>query len=226
MIAVPAGVAAAALSVSPVRLKLSGAASRTITIANAGNAPTALEARAASFGLDRRGRPTVARASRGGAGWLRVRPARIVLAPGAKAMLTVSSTPPVAASPGDHAALVLLTTEPRRAAGVAIRIRLGVAVFVRVPGRIVYRLALGAIRARRPVLDVPLANRGNVIERTRVRIVLSRGGRVLRRLGPVERMLLPHSRGIEHFRYGGRLHGWVRVRVEAGALRRTLRLRL
>jgi len=35
-------------------------------------------------------------------------------------------------------------------------------------------------------------------------------GRLLVRLGPIVRTLLPHSSGIERFRYHGRLQGWVR----------------
>jgi hypothetical protein len=50
----------------------------------------------------------------------------------------------------------------------------------------------------------------------RLRLSLVRGGRVLARLGPVARTLLPHSRGIERFRYPGRLRGWVTARVEWG----------
>ena len=226
MIAVATGVAAAALSVSPVHIRLAGGSSRTITITNAGDAAAAVEARAAGFVLDRRGKPTIARERQPAAGWLRLRPRRLVLGPGAKAVVTVSAATPAGALPGDHPALVLLMTEPPRTAGVAIRVQIGVVVFVRVAGRIVHRLELGALRVRRRVLEAAVANRGNVVERLRVRVFLLRGGHVLVRLGPVARTLLPHSRGIERFRYRGRLRGWVTARVEAGAQRRTFRIRL
>lgn len=226
MIAAATGVAAAALSVSPVRIRLSGASSRTITITNAGDTTAAVEARPASFVLDRRGKPTIARERLEAAGWLHLRPRRLVLAPGGTAVVTVSSAAPAGALPGDHPALVLLTTQPPRAAGVAIRMQIGVVVFVRVAGRIVHRLELGTLRVRRRVLEAVVANRGNVVERTRVRVSLSRGGHVLARLGPVARTLLPHSRGIQRFRYRGRLRGWVTARVEAGTLLRTFRIRL
>jgi hypothetical protein len=104
--------------------------------------------------------------------------------------------------------------------------RIGVVVFVRISGRIVHRLELAALRARRGVLEAAIVNRGNVVERTRLRVSLWRGGRMLARLGPVERTLLPHSRGVERFRYRRLVRGWVTARVEAGALRRTLRLRV
>jgi hypothetical protein len=226
MIAVATGVAAAALSVSPVRLRLTGAASRAITITNAGNEAATVEARPASFVLDRRGKPTVARRRHHAAAWLRLRPPRLLLAPGGTAVVTVSAAAPAGALPGDHPALVLLVTQPQRAAGIAVRVRIGVVVYVRVAGRILHRLELGALRVRGRVLEAALANRGNVVERTRVRVSLSRGGRVVARLGPVGRTLLPHSRAIERFRYRGRLHGWVTAQVEAGVLRRTFRLRL
>jgi hypothetical protein len=121
---------------------------------------------------------------------------------------------------------VLLTTQARRAGGVAIRLRIGVVVYIRIPGRIVRRIVVGVPTVRRHLLEVPVANRGNVVERTRVRIALSRGGRVLLRLGPIDRMLLPHSRGVDHFRRPAGLRGLVIARVEAGVIRRTFRIRL
>ena len=225
MIAAAAGVAAA-LSVSPVRIRLTRAASRTITITNAGNASARVDARPAGFVLDRRGKPTIARDRQPAAGWLRLQPPRVVLAPGGTAVVTVSSAAPAGALPGDHPALVLFTTQPPRTAGVAIRMRIGVVVLVRVAGRIVHRLELGALRVRRRVIELVVANRGNVAEYARVRIVLLRGGHVLARFGSVGRTLLPHSRGIERFRRPRHVRGWVTARVQVGVLRRTFRLRL
>ncbi len=226
MIAAAAGVAAAALSVTPVHLRLTGASSRTITVTNAGHAVAAVEAQPGSFVLDRRGKPTLSQERQPAAGWLRLRPRRLVLVPGGSAVVTVTAAAPAGALPGDHPALVLLTTQPPHAAGVAIRVQVGVVVFVRVAGRIVHRLELDGLRAKRRVLEAIVVNRGNVAERLRLRVFLSRSGRVLARLGPVARTLLPHSRGIERFRYRGPLRGWVTARVEAGALRRTFRIRL
>src|SRR5439155_11036301 len=173
---------------------------------------------------DRRGRPVVARGP--AAGWLRVQPQRLVLAPGGSAVLTLSSAVPAGARPGDHPGLVLLTTKSRAAVAVAIRVRVGVVVFVRVPGRVVHRLELEALHAERGVLEATIANRGNVVERARLRVTLWRRGRLLERLGPVARTLLPHSRGLERFRYRGRLRGWVTARIEAGALRRSVRIQV
>jgi hypothetical protein len=104
--------------------------------------------------------------------------------------------------------------------------RIGVVVYVRVAGRIVHRLELGALRLRRRALELVVANRGNVVEYARARIVLLRRGQVLARLGSAGRTLLPHSRSIERFRHPRRMRGWVTARVEVGLLRRTFRLRL
>ncbi len=69
-----------------------------------------------------------------------------------------------------------------------------------------------------------VANRGNVVERARVRVALFASAATCSRgSGPRRRTLLPHSRGIERFRYRGRLRGWVTARVEVGALRRSFR---
>ena len=225
MIAAATGAAAVAISVSPVHVRLTPGATREIVIRNGGAAAAAVDARLAGFVLDRRGKPVVAREA-AAAGWLRVRPRRVVLAPGRAAALTVSSVVPVAAVPGDHPALVLLTMQPRTAAGVAIRMRVGVVVFVRIPGRVVHRLELSGLRVRRGELDATLANRGNVVEHARVSISLWHLGRLVARLGPVGRTLLPHSRGVERFHYRGRLRGFLTARVEAGALRRTFRIQV
>jgi hypothetical protein len=76
------------------------------------------------------------------------------------------------------------------------------------------------------VLELVVANRGNVVEHANVQIVLLRGGHVLARLRSVGRTLLPRSRGVERFRSQGRLRGRVTARVELGALRRSFRIRL
>jgi len=226
MIAAAPVVAAAALSVTPVRLRLTGSAARTIAIVNAGNSPEVVIARPAGLAFDRRGMPALAGGQEPAASWIHAWPSRVAVAPGARAVITVSSTAPPAAPPGDHAALVLLTTQPRPGSGVAIRVRIGVVVFVRVPGTIVHRLALAGLAGRRGALTVAVANRGNVVERVRALVVLRRYGRTLVRLGPIERTLLPHTRAWLAFGYRRRLHGAVTAVVDVGRLRRTLRLRL
>src|SRR5207237_4136583 len=104
--------------------------------------------------------------------------------------------------PGDHHALVLLATRPVRRGVVALRTRVGVLVLVRVPGRIVRRLDVLALRVRRHgrgrLLELHVANRGNVTERLVRRCVtvsLVRRGRVRTTLAAAPRDLLPRTSG-------------------------------
>ncbi len=208
-----------ALVASPARVALRGAASATVQVTNTGTRAVVVGAAPGTFALDLRGRPRVL-ARR--APWLTVRPKRLALGPGATAALKVSSRPPRRAEPGDHPGLVLLTTRPVARAGLAVRMRLGVVVVVRVPGRIVHRLGAVRLRVRRAgrtrLLDVLLANRGNVTETIGPRctaLTLRRGRRILARLHPVRRNLLPHATGLVEFRYRGAARGRVTAHVVA-----------
>ena len=212
------------LTASPTHVTLLGAASATIRVTNSGHGPVVFDAGRAAFALDLRGRPRIvprARTARVATSWLTVRPRRLALRAGQSGWLTVSSAVPRVAQPGDHEALVLLTTRAPQSARVAVRMRLGIVVVVRVPGAIVRRLELRRLRVRRVgrvrVLDLFVANRGNVTEdlvRGRVRLSLLRHGRVLARLRPKERELLPRTSGIEQFRYDGPVRGRVTALAE------------
>jgi hypothetical protein len=138
------------------------------------------------------------------------------MAPGASADVTVASTPPSRAEPGDHDALLLLTSRRRVKGGVAVRMRVGIVVVVRAPGTIVRRLearSLGVTpRGRRRMLELMVSNRGNVTESfTRAHSVLSlfRGGRRLARLTAAPRDLRPGTNGVLEFRYRGAVRGRV-----------------
>lgn len=227
------------LVAAPSRLALAGAAPQTIRVSNSGAEPIVVDVAPAGFALDLRGRPKVVRRA-AAASWLSVRPRRLGLQPGRAATLTLSATLPPRAAPGDHPTLVLLTTRPRRGADLAIRMRIGIVVVVRVPGTIKHRLELRTLRVRRlgagRLLELSLANRGNVSERLepgRVRVSFLRRGRVVARLRPPGREVLPRSAGIDEFRYRGRLRGFVTAVVEvappahgAAVVRRTFRIRL
>ncbi len=212
------------LVASPAHVTFAGTARKTIQISNTGRERVIVDVSRAGFALDLRGRPRIVPRKRAGAtaaaSWLTVRPARLAIPPGASRPLTVSARLPRRAAPGDHDALVLLTTRPRPGRAVAIRLRLGLAVVVRAPGAIVRRLAPLRLRVRRPgrarLLELLLANRGNVAEtldRSCVAVSLHRRGRLLARLKPVARQLLPRTRGIVEIRYRGRLRGWVLAQV-------------
>jgi hypothetical protein len=228
-----------ALTASPARVSLTGSGSATIRVTNTGRRAVVLDVGRAGFALDLRGRPRVV--ARGGArtadGWLTVRPTRLRLAARAVGALTVRAVVPRRAEPGDHDALVMLTTRPERSAGLGVRMRIGVVVVVRAPGRIVRGLAIRGLTVRRAgrtrSLELLVANRGNVTEslgRAQVVVALRRDGLVRARLRPGTRQLRPRTSGIVQLGYRGQLHGWVTaiatVRTERTVLRRSFRLRL
>ena len=228
------------LTVTPARVALAGTGKASVRLTNPGRGAVVVDVGRAGFSLDLRGRPRVVgrAAPRAATAWLTVRPGHFVLPAGASKWLTVSSRLPRRVEPGDHDALVLLTTRPRRSAGVAIRMRIGVVVVVRAPGRVVRAVTIRALRVRRVgharTLELVLANRGNVtetIEPARVRLLLVRkGARASVRVDP--RALRPRTNGVVQFRYRGRLAGWVTARVrltlEPGrpAVSRTFRVKL
>lgn len=227
------------LTVTPARVALIGTGRASLRVTNPGLGPVVVDAARAGFSLDLRGRPHVARAGRRAATpWLSVRPGHFVLPSGATRWITVSSLVPRRAEPGDHDALVLLTTRPWRSAGVAVRMRIGVVVVVRAPGRVVRSVVLRTLRVGRAgparTLELVLANRGNVtetIDAGRIRLSLLRKGvRSVLRAEPRE--LRPRTSGIVQFRYRGTRGVWATVRVrlalEPGlpVLSRTFRVKL
>lgn len=228
------------LTATPARLAIAGTGQASVRITNPGLGAVVVDVARAGFSLDLRGRPRlVARAGhRAATTWLTVRPARFVLPAGAARWVTVSSRPPRGAEPGDHDALVLLTTRPWRSAGVAVRMRIGVVVVVRAPGRVVRSVAVRGLRVRRAgrarTLELVVTNRGNVTETldaTRVRLFLQRHG-ARSSVRPETREVRPRTNGVVQFRYGGRLAGWVTARVrlalEPGrpSVSRTFRVKL
>jgi len=224
------------LSATPLRLTLRGASSAAVTVRNPGRRTLLVDASRAGFARSLRGKPRV-RPAGGTAAWLRIRPKRIRIAPGAKGILDVRAAPSRRTAPGDHAALVLLTTRPLGVRHVRVRLRVGVIVVLRIRGRIVRRLDARALAVRRHGamrrLELRLVNRGDVTERLGgdgLRLSLLRGGRKLATLRPASRELLPHSAGIAVFAYRGRLRGDVLARIElrpsVRGRRRSFRIRL
>ena len=229
-----------ALTASPAHVTLRGSARTTVRLANVGASAVVVDVTRAGFALDLRGRPeVVARAnSRAASGWLTLRPRRLALRPGQSGVLTVASRLPLRAEPGDHDALVLMTTRPFRATGVAVRMRIGVVVVVRAPGKIVRRVEPRALRIRRAtairrVLELLLANRGNVTEtlgKGQVVVSLTQRGKPVATLVPAPRELRPRTSGVLPLVYRGSARGQaaahVRVVVGGRAALRTFRIRL
>ena len=218
-----AGLPSASLSASPSRVRVAAGGQSTLLVTNAGARVVVVTAGPAGYALDLRGRPRIARSgvAGGSAPWLVVRPQQFKLAPGATIPLTVSTSLPRHAAPGDHAALIVLATRPADVGHVAVALRLGVVVDVRVPGVVVRRLSLGRVRVRRlasgSTLEVVVANNGNVSELLRsgrLEVTLRRRGRLLAILRSQGQELLPHTAGIVDFHYRGKAHGRVTAVVE------------
>src|SRR5206468_2748750 len=161
IVAVPLAAATLAVSAWPARVVVAAPGHTTIHVSNPSSDAVALAAAASGYALDVRGRPRVTLRR----GWLTVRPARLRLPPNGSAELDVAVARPRGAPAGDHASLVLLTTEPPSGRRVVARLRLGVVVVARVPGLIVHRLVLGGLqvvrRRQSTVVDVAVAHRGN-----------------------------------------------------------------
>ncbi len=221
----------ASLSASPTRIALSGSGRASVTLTNFGASRAQVSVGRGSFTLDLRGRPSVGRPGvRSAQSWLAFRPSVLSIAPGAQAVLEVAARVPARARPGDHHALVLLATRPSRVGGVGVRMRLGVRIAVRVPGKVVRRVAVRGLRVLRSGrsrrFEVTIANEGDLIETRVVTVVLSGRGRV-DRVHAELREVLPRTRALLTARYGGRLRGSVIARVDVdGIARRSFKLRL
>ena len=191
----------AALTVSPVRVQLTGAGTAAIRLANTGGTAAVVDGGRAGFAIDVRGRPRVA-ALRDRGVLVVVRPGRLVLPPGGAAAATILVHVAPRTLPGDHASLVVFATRPRSSGGVGVRLRVGVVVVVRVPGAIVHRLRLARLALVRRTLLIAVRNVGNVVEKlgpATLRIRLARGGRLPRRLGVPVRELLPGGQTVLRF---------------------------
>jgi hypothetical protein len=200
------------LSASPSRLAVQPGAVELVRLRTGGRRPLRVEAHVAGYALDLHGRPRIVTA----APLLTVHPRRLTVTPRGAA-LVVSTRRLRVARPGDHSALVLLTASAPSGGGVLVRIRIGLVVTVRFPGVIVHRLALRAVHVRRHLVELTLANRGNVVEpidASHLRLMLLRHGRVVARLTPERRRLLPRSTGLVELRRAGRPRGSVTGRLE------------
>lgn len=200
---VSAAVSAApvALTVSPAHAVLLAPASRALQVSNLGRERVAVEVA---------WRPLGHRV--GSNRWLSIAPHRLVLRGGGRAVLTLRAGP--GASPGDHQLLVLVTGRPAERGRLAVQLRVGVRVRIRAPGRLVRKLAVDGLRARRfnrqRALLVSLANRGNVTEqlRGRLTVTLVDHTRVISRLRLGRaRELYPGTRAVVVLPYAGRARG-------------------
>jgi hypothetical protein len=217
-----------ALSVSPARIVLIAPASRAVELSNVGAERVVVD---------------ITRASRDGRGaaaeLLAIRPRHFVLGAGSHRVLTLRVGASGRAGPGDHQLRLLFVARPARAGRVAVRLRLGVGVHVRIPGRTVRRLDVRGLRVRPSagarMLLVSVANAGNVTEQLRGRLIVTlfRRGRFVSRLrSRAARELYPGTHAVVPLRYRGRVRGVVIAVVKVGRgapgrpARRRYRIRL
>jgi hypothetical protein len=206
-----------ALAVSPARATLLAPASRAVEVRNTGSASLVVDVAAPS------------------APWLRIRPARLVLRGGTRGVLTVRAG--LGGRPGDHLVLVLLRARPDGAARIALRMRVGVRLRIRMPGQLVRHVVVRGLRVRKGRIRwllLTVANAGNVSEKLRrATVTLARRGRTLSRLrtrGPHE--LPPGARVVLVLPYAGRARGSITALVSlrlggaSAAVQRRYRLRL
>jgi hypothetical protein len=192
-----------ALAVSPARATLVAPAARSIEVRNTGRETAVVEVA-----------PDVRP-------WLRVTPARLVLRTRSQALLTVRARAAAHSRPGDHDVVLLLTARPVGSSRIAVRMRLGIRLRVRMPGRLVHGVALRRLRVRRHagerVLLLAVANTGNVSEQLRgATVTLVRSGRIVSTLRARGAREIPAgSRLVLAFPFAGRVHGLVTADVAA-----------
>jgi hypothetical protein len=236
LVVLPAGTArerpVVSLSASPARVLTAPGRVQVVSLRNFAASAASVSARAGGVALDLRGRPRLVGRT-AASSWLGLSPRELTVRAGGTVELRVQARVPRGAEPGDHHAVVLLATRTTEADGVGVRMRIGVRVVVRVPGRVVRRLLVHRVGVRRAgrvrVLDVALANRGNVTEtlpRGRIAVVIRLHGGS-QRLVARRRELLPHSRGVVSVTYRGRERGLATATVEIdGRTVRTFRVRV
>jgi hypothetical protein len=229
-VAFHATAAVPALTASPARVVLHGAGQAAVRVV-APRGTEVVDVALTPYDLDLRGRPRLggpARAPR----WVSARPRTFRV--GTKgAVVRLSAAPPRGAAPGDHPFALVLTTRRARGGGLGVRLRVGVLVLAHVPGRIVRRLVIGPLQIRRAratrTFELTIRNTGNVVERLapgRLVLAVLRRGRVVARLRPPGRELLPHSRAAVAVRFRGGLRGTAKVRITYGAFAHVYAVRL
>lgn len=232
-----AGGPALAISASPFSLHLDGAGAGSINVTNPGTRGVSVVVSTGDLAVSTAGAVSVDpkhKPHRSARSWLSVTPGKIELAPGASAVVTVAAHPPRGAAPGDHYALVLLTSVPPNGVQVGVSTRIGVSVVDTVAGGKAppptIRTPKVVTHGKKRMLRVQIANRGDVLERFargKISVDVEQGSRRVARLVGPGRVLLPHSTGVITLPYPARLRGrrYVLV-VHAGESRTRFRARL
>jgi hypothetical protein len=225
-----AGAGSVTIAVDPTQLVLIGASKGSFTLRNPTSKPIPLTAAIGNYVIQRNGTFIVnpkLPPKRSSKRWLSISPKHFTLPAKGRFTIEVRSHPGRKAGPGDHHALVLFSTTPSGKGKVLVRTRIGVAVLVRVKGKIKRRIVIGGLSARRKnhQLRLVLNNRGNINERLlrhRVRVVLKRGKRTVQTLWGPPRDVLPYSGSVYSLAYRkglkGKMTALVTVRPQNGQL--------
>jgi hypothetical protein len=208
-----------ALSVSPAHLSLAAGGKASLHVGGISAGRLVLRARVVGLALDPRGRPRIA-GRRDAAAWLTVRP-RTAVAGRTGANFVVASRRVSGAHPGDHAAIVLLVATEPGGKGIAVAMRVGLVVTVRVSGRSIRRVEVVTARARPTpgigrLIAVTIANRGDRIELIggrRLAVTLLRRGHAVGRCQGARRALLPRTRAVVTVRCRAAVRGPFVARV-------------
>jgi hypothetical protein len=227
-----------ALSVSPAHITLDAGGKATVRVGGTGGRRLLLRAAVAGLALDPHGRPRIV-GLRDAGPWLTVRP-RTISAGRDGATFVVGSRRPARARPGDHSAIVLVTATVRSKTAIAVELRVGLVVTVRVAGRRIRRIEVIAADVRRLPgtrghrILVTVANRGDVIESiggAQLKVTLLRRGRIVGRLRVRPRKVLPHTSAVVRFPWPVHIRHGLVVRIAlarpgGGTTTRTFRLKL
>lgn len=228
---------ALSISASPFSLRLEGAATSSIQVTNPGRQALAVVVSTGDLAVSQTGKVSVdpkRKPKLSARSWLTVRPARLDLAPGGSADVTVVTRPPGNATPGDHYALVLLTSVPPRGAQVGVSTRIGVSVIDTVAGGRVAAPSIALpkvlVHGKKRLLRLRISNPGDVLQRLargQISVRVLRGTRTVAHLSAPPRVLLPHAFGLLALAYPARLHpGRYVLVIHAGTTVRSFRLRL
>lgn len=233
-----AGAAGPALTISasPFSLKLQGAATSSIHVVNPGSHPVSVQVSTGDLAVSQTGKISVdpkKRPALSARSWLAVSPGRLTLPAGGVADVSVVTHPPTNAAPGDHYALVLLTTVPPNGVQVGVRTRIGVSVIDTVAGAVAMTPKVAHAAAvkigKRHLLQLRIVNRSAFVQRlTRGMVTLDirRGAKRLAHLVAPARVLLPHSTALVSVPYPKAIHGTFTVTTKIGTATRRFRLRL
>jgi P pilus assembly chaperone PapD len=225
-----------AISASPFSLKLQGAATGSIHVVNPGSKAVTVDVSTGDLAVAQTGKVTVDPKEKpplSARAWLTVAPGKLTLAPGAGADVTVNVHPPRDATPGDHYALVLLTTVPPNNVQIGVRTQIGVSVVDTIAGAVPKPVRIEAASVvtvgKKHALQLRVVNPSAFLEhlvRGAVTADIRRGARRVAHLVAAPRVLLPRSTAQIELPYPAKLRGRFSVTTEVKGARRTFMLSL